>query len=108
MTINDFTLACSIDNSPSYFTYEKETMMIIVSKENEVSNKNDFKKIEPFMESLISHECIHVVIKKLVSADISNSLDDIEVIVIMNEKKYQVTINNMLFANDSSGLVIPL
>lgn len=108
MTINDFTLACSIDNSPSYFTYEKENMMIIVSKENEVFNKKDFKKIEPFMESLISHESIHVVIKKLESSDISNSLDDIEVIVTVNDRKFQVTINNMLFAKDSSGLVMPL
>lgn len=107
MTINDFAFACSVDNSPSYFTYEKETMMIIVSKENETANKNDFKKIEPFMESLISHESIHVVIKNLESGDISNSLDDIEVIVTINDRKFQVTVNNMLFANDSSGLVIP-
>ncbi|NOJ29569.1 MAG: hypothetical protein DA328_05310 [Nitrososphaeraceae archaeon] len=107
MTINDFAFACSADNSPSYFTYEKETMMIIVSKENETANKNDFKKIEPFMESLISHESIHVVIKNLESGDISNSLDDIEVIVTIKDRKFQVTVNNMLFANDSSGLVIP-
>ena len=37
---------------------------------------------------------------------VSEKLDDLEVIVTRNSKNYQVTINNMLFASDNSGLVL--
>jgi hypothetical protein len=60
----------------------------------------------PFIESLISHESVHVVIKYLEGAVISDSLDDIEVIVEHDGSKFQVTLNNMLFAKDRSGIVI--
>ena len=107
MPIRDFVFACSIDNSPAYFTYDNEdSMMIIQSRTSALSSKNDFQYIESFMESLISHESIHFVIKKFVDELVSEKLDDIELIVNRHGKSYQITINNMLFAKDASGLVL--
>jgi hypothetical protein len=108
MTINDFALACSIDGSlAGYFTYHNHTMLIILAEKEAKSGINNFKFIEPFMEALISHEALHVIINKLESIGISDSLDDIEVIFEHNGTKIQVTLNNILFANDNSGLVLP-
>jgi hypothetical protein len=105
MTILDFAFACALDESPPYFTYENNTMLIIESKENAEQNTNGFLYIEPFIESLISHESVHVVIKNIEGPRTSDSLDDIEVIVERNGSKFQVTLNNMLFARDRSGIV---
>ena len=106
MTINDFAFACALDESPPYFTYEGQTMLIIESKEHATRNINGFQYIEPFIESLVSHESVHVAIKQLEGAEVSDSLDDIEVIVEREGSKFQVTLNNMLFAKDGSGIVI--
>lgn len=106
--INDFALACSIDGSVAgYFTYHKQTMLIIQAEEEARSGISNFKHIEPFMDALISHECIHVVINKIEGTEASDSLDDVEVIVEHNGAKLQVTLNNMLFAKDNSGIVTP-
>lgn len=107
MTINDFAIACALDKSPAYFTYDKETMLIIISQENAKAELNDFGQIEPFMEALISHESIHVLIGKMESTAASDSLDDIEIIVERDGTKFQVTLNNILFARDMSGIVLP-
>lgn len=107
MTINDFALACAIDDSPAYFTYDKETMLIIQSKHSAKSAANDFGSIEPFMEALISHETVHVVIYELEGGPVSDRLDDIEIIVERNGIRFQVTLNNILFARDMSGIVLP-
>jgi hypothetical protein len=106
MTINDFMFACALDESPPYFTYEGQTMLIIESKEHATRNINGFQYIEPFIESLVSHESVHVAIKQLEGAEVSDSLDDMEVIVEREGSKFQVTLNNMLFAKDRSGIVI--
>ena len=103
--INDFALACAIDGSPAYFTYHKQTMLIIQSAQDAKADAGSFQYIEPFMEALISHESIHVVIKKFEGDEISDSLDDIEIIVNRRGKRFQVTLNNMLFAKDNSGIV---
>jgi hypothetical protein len=81
-------------------------MLIIQSKNHAKFNINDFNYIEPFIEALISHESIHVILKKLEDANISDSLDDIEVIIERDSAKFQVTLNNMLFAKDMSGIVL--
>jgi hypothetical protein len=107
LTIDDFVLACSIDNSPAYFTYEGTTMVIITSQEGCKSGSNDFENIEPYIESLIAHESIHVIVKQMEGPETSDSLDDIEMIVERNGYKFQVTLNNILFATDSSGIVTP-
>ena len=107
MTINNFAFACAVDESPAYFTYENETMLVIQSKAHAKSRKSDFERIEPFMEGLISHESVHVVTKKLEGAAISDSIDDLEVIVKRHGTKYQVTLNNILFSQDASGIVTP-
>ena len=107
MCINDFVVACAIDGSPPYFTYEGETMLIINSEDHEKQRISGFLKIEPYMEALISHESIHVVIKKLVNGEVSDSLDDLEVIVRRGGLAFQVTLNNIAFATDMSGIVLP-
>ena len=107
MCVSDLVLACSIDNSPSYFTYDNgDTMIIIQSKSSALANQNDFYYIEPYIELLISHESLHFVIKKIEGSLESEKLDNLDVIVHRNGKNYQVTINNMLFASDNSGLVL--
>jgi hypothetical protein len=107
MCINDFVVACAIDGSPPYFTYEGETMLIINSEDHEKQRISGLLKIEPYMEALISHESIHVVIKKLVNGEVSDSLDDLEVIVRRKGLAFQVTLNNIAFATDMSGIVLP-
>ena len=59
--INDFALACAIDESPAYFTYHEETMLIIQSARDAKADAGSFQLIEPFIEALISHESIHVL-----------------------------------------------
>ena len=50
MSICDFVLACSIDDSPAYFTYDNDdTMIIIQSKSSALSNHSDFYYIEPYI-----------------------------------------------------------
>jgi hypothetical protein len=82
-------------------------MLVIQSAQDAKAGVNSFAYIEPFMDALVSHEAIHVAIKKLEGDETSESLDDIEVIVEHNGKRFQVTLNNMLFASDQSGLVLP-
>jgi hypothetical protein len=82
-------------------------MVVITSRETARRGSSDFDEIEPYMDSLIAHESLHVVIARIEGTEISDSLDDIEVIVERNGHKFQVTINNILFATDSSGIVTP-
>lgn len=106
MCINDFSFACAIDDSIPYFTYEDGTMIIINSKKNEMLGINGFLDIERHIEGLISHESIHALIACLEGTDVSDALDDIEVIIVYKGLKFQVTVNNLAFARDASGLVI--
>jgi hypothetical protein len=82
-------------------------MVVITSRETARRGSSDFDEIEPYMDSLIAHESIHVVIARIEGTEVSDSLDDIEVIVERNGHKFQVTINNILFATDFSGIVTP-
>lgn len=106
MCINDFAFACAIDDSIPYFTYEDATMIIINSKRNAKLGINGFMDIEPHIEALISHECIHAILARLEGTDVSDALDDIELIVTYKGLKFQITINNLAFAKDASGLVL--
>jgi hypothetical protein len=107
--INNFAFACSIDGSiVGYFTYHKQTMLIIQSEQEAREGVNNFVMIaEPFMEALVSHESIHVVLNKLEDLEVSDSLDDIEVIVERDGIKLQVPINFIHYASDNSGIVLP-
>jgi hypothetical protein len=105
MTINDFVFSCATDDVPAYFTYEVESMLIVQSKDGAKNKKMDFEKIEEFMSALISHESVHVVIAKLINSQISDSLDDLEIIVERFGKKFQVSLNNMFFSTDFSGII---
>lgn len=107
--INDFAFACSIDGSiVGYFTYHKQTMLLIQSEQEAKEGANNFVRMaEPFMEALISHESIHVVLNKLEGIETSDSLDDVEVIVEHDGRKLQVPINFIHYARDNSGIVLP-
>jgi hypothetical protein len=105
MAITDFYFACAVDDVPAYITYEKESMLVIQSKASAKLGKSDFGNIEKFIPALISHESIHVVISRIENSQTSESLDNIEVIVETGGRRFQVSINNMLFANDQSGIV---
>jgi hypothetical protein len=109
MAINDFVFACSIDGSiVGYFTYHKQTMVILQSEQEAKAGINNFVRIaEPFMEALISHESIHVILKKLEGTEASDRLDEIEVIVERGGIKLQVPLNFIHYASDNSGLVLP-
>ena len=107
--INDFAFACSIDGSiVGYFTYHKQTMLIVQSEEEAKSGVNNFVRIaERFMGALISHESIHVVLNELENLETSDALDDVEVIVERDGVKLQVPLNFIHYANDNSGVVLP-
>jgi hypothetical protein len=109
MAINDFAYACSIDGSViGYFTYHDRTMLIVQSEEEAKAGINNFERVaEPFIEALISHESIHVIIKSLEGSDTSETLDEIEVIVENSGIKLQVPLNFIHYSNDNSGLVLP-
>ncbi len=109
MGIDDFAFACSVDGSiVGYFTYHEQTMLIVQSEQEAKARINNFISIaEPFMEPLISHESIHVVIKKLEGIEASDSLDEIEVIVERDGIKLQVPLNFIHYSRDNSGVVLP-
>jgi hypothetical protein len=109
MPINDFAFACSIDGSVvGYFTYHKRTMLVVQSEQEAKAGINNFVRIaEPFMEALISHEAIHVLIKMLEGVEASDTLDEVEVIVERSGTKLQVPVNFIHYASDNSGLVLP-
>ena len=109
MGIDDFAFACSVDGSiVGYFTYHEQTMLIVQSEQEAKAGINNFIRIaEPFMGPLISHESIHVVIKKLEGIEVSDSLDEIEVIVERGGIKLQVPLNFIHYSRDNSGVVLP-
>ena len=106
MAINDYALSCATDQVPGYFTYEGNCMIILESKASAIIDKNDFINIEGFMPSLISHESIHVVITTLENGTTSESLDNLEVIVIRGGQRFQIGLNNIYFSSDHTGLVL--
>ncbi len=109
MAINDFAFACSVDGSiVGYFTYHDRTMLIVQSEQEAKAGINSFLRIaEPFMEPLISHESIHVIIRELEGVDASDSLDEVEVIVERDGARLQVPLNFIHYSHDNSGIVLP-
>jgi|SRR5437588_4556411 len=105
--IDDFTFACAVDHSPGYFTYEGNVMIIIQSINDAKQGINSFEGTEPFIPLVISHESIHVVIKRLEGEQASESLDDLEVLIEHHGRKVHLTINILAFATDNSGIVLP-
>ncbi|MCS6768601.1 MAG: hypothetical protein RMJ59_06935 [Candidatus Nitrosocaldus sp.] len=107
MCIDDVMFACAVDGSPPYFTYEGSTMLIINSEMHARHGTNGFRGIERYIESIISHESIHAVIRRIEPDVDPDAIDDMEVIVTRGRMRFQVTLNNMAFASDVSGLVLP-
>ena len=87
--IIDLRVACSYDDSQEYCTYDNPeyfqnelvgySLMLIQSKYSEINKLNSFNHIEKLIERVISHETIHVVIKKLEGKETSDKLDDLEI-----------------------------
>jgi TATA-box binding protein (TBP) (component of TFIID and TFIIIB) len=107
MCIDDILFACAIDDSLAYFTYEGSTMLIVNSKKHAKQGISGFKNIEYYIDAIISHESIHAVMRKIEPNVDADAIDDIEVIVSRGNIRFQITMNNMAFASDASGLVLP-
>ena len=116
MGIIDVTVACSYDDSQEYCTYDNPeyfqneligySLMLIQSKFSGTNGINGFNHIENLIERVISHETIHVVIKKLEGKELSDKLDDLEIsFPIGNGKIHIIKMNFLGYANDNTGLV---
>ena len=116
MGIIDVSVACSFDESQEYCTYDNPeysqneligySLMLIKSKSSEVNGKNSFGHIESLIERVISHETIHVVIKKMEGQEASDRLDDLEITFPVGRGKTHIIKMNFLgYANDETGLV---
>ena len=116
MGIIDVSVACSFDESQEYCTYDNPeysqneltgySLMLIKSKFSEVNGLNSFGHIESLIERVISHETIHVVIKKMEGQEASDRLDDLEITFPVGRGKTHIIKMNFLgYANDDTGLV---
>jgi hypothetical protein len=115
--IIDFTIACSFEESVEYCTYDNPlcqnneligySLMLIVSRYAEESKTQSFGLVENLIERVISHETIHVVIKKLENQETSDKLDDFELLYPVGMGKPRLIKMNFLgYANDNTGLVV--
>lgn len=114
--IIDLRVACSYDDSQEYCTYDNPeyfqneligySLMLIQSKFSEINKLNSFNHIEKLIERVISHETIHVVIKKLEGKETSDKLDDLEISFSFGMGKTHIIKMNFLgYATDNTGLV---
>ncbi len=81
--------------------------MLIVSRNAEESKTHSFGLVENLIERVISHETIHVIIKKLENQETSDKLDDFELLYSVGVGKPRLIKMNFLgYANDNTGLVV--
>jgi hypothetical protein len=110
------SVACSFDESQEYCTYDNPeysqneligySLLLIKSKFSEVNGLYSFGHIESLIERVISHETIHVVIKKIEGQETSDRLDDLEITFPVGRGKTHIIKMNFLgYANDETGLV---
>ena len=116
MGIIDIFVACSFDESQEYCTYDNPeysqnkligySLMLVKSKFSEMNGLSSFGHIESLIERVISHETIHVVIKKIEGQETSDRLDDLEITFpVGGGKIHIIRINFLGYANDETGLV---
>ena len=116
MGIIDVIVACSFDDSQEYCTYDNPfyfqnelvgySLMLIHSRFSEMNGTNGFGHIEGLIERVISHESIHVVIKKLEGMEVSDKLDDLEIFFPLGRGKTHIIKMNFLgYASDNTGLI---
>ena len=116
MGIIDVFVACSFDESQEYCTYDNPeysqnnligySLMLVKSKLSEMNRLDSFGHIESLIERVISHETIHVVIKKIEGQETSDRLDDLEITFPVGRGKIHIIrINFLGYANDETGLV---
>ena len=116
MGIIDITVACSVDDSLEYCTYDNAeylqneligySLMMIQSKYSAINKLNGFDHIEDLIERVISHETIHIVILKMEGKDTSDKLDDLEIsFPIGMGRIHIINMNYLGYANDNTGLV---
>lgn len=116
MGIIDVTFASSFDDSQEYCTYDNPisiensstgySLMFIESKEDNQNKIVSFRNIEGLIERVISHETIHIAIRKLEGVLTSDKLDDLEIPFPMRIGKiHLIRMNYLGYANDNTGLV---
>ncbi|MGN6821862.1 MAG: hypothetical protein ACTHJ7_03650 [Candidatus Nitrosocosmicus sp.] len=116
MGIIDVAIACSIDDSLEYCTYDNPeyeknelvgySLMFIQSKLSAMRKTNGFDRIEDLIERVISHETIHVAILKMEGKDISDRLDDFEIsFPIGMGRIHIINMNYLGYASDNTGLI---
>ena len=116
MGIIDIIVACSIEESLEYCTYDNPeyvnnkligySLMMIQSKSSAINKLKGFAHIEDLIERVISHETIHVVILKLEGKDSSDRLDDLEIsFPIGMGRIHIIRMNHLGYASDDTGLV---
>jgi hypothetical protein len=116
MGIIDVAIACSIDDSLEYCTYDNPeydmneligySLMFIQSKSSAIRKSNGFDHIEDLIERVISHETIHVAILKMEGKDISDRLDDFEIsFPIGMGRIHIINMNYLGYASDNTGLI---
>ncbi|MBA3750061.1 MAG: hypothetical protein H0X03_04055 [Nitrosopumilus sp.] len=116
MGIIEVNIACSYDDSQEYCTYDNPfyfqnqligySLMFIASKFAEINGIQSFGHIENLVERVISHETIHVIIKKIEGIESSDKLDDLEISYpIERGKTHIIKMNFLGYANDNTGLV---
>ena len=82
------------------------SLMLVKSKFSEMNGLDSFGHIESLIERVISHETIHVVIKKIEGQETSDRLDDLEITFPVGRGKIHIIrINFLGYANDETGLV---
>lgn len=116
MGIIDVFVACSFDESQEYCTYDNPeysqnkligySLMLVKSKFSEMNGLDSFGHIESLIERVISHETIHVVIKRIEGQEASDRLDDLEITFpVGGGKIHIIRINFLGYASDETGLV---
>jgi hypothetical protein len=80
---------------------------LIISRDAEKSKTPSFRLVESLIERVISHETIHVVIKKLENQETSDELDDFELLYPIGAgKAHLIKMNFLGYANDNTGLIV--
>lgn len=109
MPISDIVFACAIDKSNyDYFTTDnRDCLVILQTEKNARAKRSDLVNIINVIESVVSHESIHLIINKLEGENTSYALDDIQIFIYYNNNIINTNLNNLAFDEDKCGLSLP-
>lgn len=97
----DITCASSFDNNDSYVTYEKNSVLIVFSREQKLL----YNLNEEMMEKLISFVTVLSTIRRIEGQETSDKLCDLEITYPMGEGKAHLIKMNYTGYADYTGLV---